>query len=306
MRHRFTWSTLCVLLSALFITACKSHTAPVERYPFHGLVLQVDLRAHQAMIQHDDIPGLMKGMTMPFTIRDERVLSSLKVGDVVQATLVKQDYGAWLEDVKVVDHKNLDFDKPARSQVPHRPSPGEAVPDFLFTGQDGKPLHVAQFRGRPLLITFIYTRCPLPQFCPRMNATMLAVARKLQDPQLQLLSVSFDPEHDTPAVLRRYSRHWREDLPAAERGNWQFVTPPKGELHRLLSFFGLTAQKNGDLITHSLSTTLVDPEGKVASWYPGNEWSPDDIADELARLREPGAQTTSARARPGSDAATAR
>ena len=270
-----------ILLALLFATACTSRPTG-QRYPFHGLVLQVELRAHQALIQHDDVPGLMQGMTMPFTIRDDKTLGALKPGDTIQATLVKHDYNAWLEDVKVLSHQDLAENQPATSEGPHQPTPGEPVPDFAFTNQNGKRIHLAQLRGRPVLLTFIYTRCPLPDFCPRMNANLLAVGKK--SPGLQLLSISFDPDHDTPPVLRQYSRHWIAELPAAQRANWQFVVPNQADLKPLLTFFGLIAAKDGDTITHTLSTTLIAPDGKVAVWYHGNEWTPEDVTRALAKL----------------------
>ena len=271
-----------ILLVLLLATACTSSPTG-QRYPFHGLVLQIDLRAHQALIQHDDVPGLMQGMTMPFTIHDEKTLSTLKPGDTLQATLVKHDYEVWLEDVKVLSHQNLDQNKPASSEGPHSPTPGEPVPDFAFTNQNGKRIHLAQLQGRPVLLTFIYTRGPLPDFCPRMNANLLAVAKK--SPSLQLLSISFDPDHDTPAVLHQYSRDWIAELPAAQRNTWQFVTPNRADLQPLLTFFGLLATKDAnDTITHTLSTTLIAPDGKVAAWYHGNEWTPDDVAQALSKL----------------------
>jgi len=269
------------LLILLLATACTSRPAG-QRFPFHGLVLQIDLRAHQALIQHDDVPGLMQGMTMPFTIHDEKTLTALKPGDTIQATLVKHDYKVWLEDVKVLSHQDLDQNKPASSEGPHTPTPGEPVPDFAFTNQNGKRIHLAQLHGHPVLLTFIYTRCPLPDFCPRMNANLLAAAKK--SPGLQLLSISFDPAHDTPAVLHQYSQQWIGELPAAQRNNWQFVTPNQADLKTLLTYFGLLATKDADdTITHTLSTTLIAPDGKVAAWYHGNEWAPDDVTQALSK-----------------------
>jgi len=221
-------------------------------------------------------------MTMPFTIHDEKTLTALKPGDTIQATLVKHDYKVWLEDVKVLSHQDLDQNKPASSEGPHTPTPGEPVPDFAFTNQNGKRIHLAQLHGHPVLLTFIYTRCPLPNFCPRMNANLLAAAKK--SPGLQLLSITFDPDHDTPAVLHQYSRHWISELPAAQHADWQFVTPNKADLKPLLTFFGLIATKDGDTITHTLSTTLIAPNGKVAAWYHGNEWTPDDVTQALLKL----------------------
>jgi protein SCO1/2 len=282
MRSRYFASlfTSAVLSLLLFSSiGCKSKAAQ-ERYPFHGVIISIETRGHQALIKHDDVPGLMKGMTMPFNIRDEKVLASLKAGDIIQATLVKQEYESWLEDIKITGSDPDYTDKPASSAVVHRPTPGEAVPDFSFTNQSGKKVSLSQLRSAPVLLTFIYARCPLPDFCPRMNANLLAVARK--NSNLQLVSVSFDPEHDSPAVLRNYERQWTDDLPVGQRARWQFVIPPKDEMKDALAFFGMEAEPDQGWITHSLSTTLVGADGKVIQWYGGNQWTAEDVIQDLA------------------------
>lgn len=261
--------------------ACKSKPAQ-ERYPFHGVVISIEPRGHQVLIKHDDVPGLMQGMTMPFNVRDEKVLAALKPGDILQATLVKQEYESWLDDIRVTGpDPDYTDDKPATSATPHRPSPGETVPDFVFTDENGKQLHLSQLRGAPVLLTFIYARCPLPDFCPRMNANLLAVAQQSKDPTMQFLSISFDPGHDTPAVMRSYARRWTEALPSARRARWHFVVPPQNTLKDVLNFFAMQADPDQGWITHSLSTTLIGSDGKVISWYGGNQWTPDDVLQDL-------------------------
>jgi protein SCO1/2 len=260
--------------------ACKPKPAQ-QRFPFHGMVINTEPRGKQALIQHDNIPGLMKGMTMPFNIKDDKTLAALRPGDTLQATLVKQQYESWLEDVKVVSHQDLDDNKPAIPQPLQHPEPGTPVPDFTFVNQNGKRLRFSQLRGVPVLLTFIYTRCPLPDYCPRMNSNLLQVARAAPDSSLQLLSISFDPDHDTPAVLRSYASHWINDLPPSLRSRWQFVAPAKSELPDVLRFFAVTANPENGLITHSLSSALVDAEGKIIRWYPANLWTPEDVLQDL-------------------------
>jgi protein SCO1/2 len=270
-----------LLVCLVVIVACKSKPGQ-ERYPFKGIVISIELRGHQALIKHQDVPGLMQGMTMPFNIRDEKVLEALKPGDILQATLVRQEYESWLEDIRVKgSDPEYTEDQPATSVTPHRPSPGETVPDFVFTDQNGKHLRFSQLHGAPVLLTFIYARCPLPDFCPRMNANLLAVAQQSKDSNLQLLSISFDPAHDTPTVMRSYARQWTEDLPAAQRARWHFVVPSQSALKDLLTFFAMQADPDQGWITHSLSTTLVDADGKVVHWYGGNQWTPDDVLQDL-------------------------
>lgn len=275
-----------VLFLLLALTACKPKPAQ-EHYPFHGMILTIEPRGHSALIQHEDVPGLMKGMTMPFTIKDDKVLAALKPGDVIQATLIKQDYESWLDDIKVLSHNDLSDDKPAIATPLQLPKAGAVVPDFPFINQDGKRGHFAQFQGAPVLLTFIYTRCPLPDFCPRMNANLLTIAQKASAPSLRLLSISFDPDHDTPEVLRSYSRRWVDELPPAQRSHWQFIAPDKKDLPELFKFFALTAQPDEGFITHSLSTALIGSDGKLAGWYEGNQWTTEEVLKDIAVITAP-------------------
>ena len=275
--------SLALLLS---LSACKPKPAQ-DRFSLHGTIVSLEPRAHQALIKHDDIPGLMQGMTMPFNIHDEKTFTALKPGDILQATLVKQEYESWLENIKVTgsDPDYADDAKPANSATPHRPTAGEAVPNFTFVNQAGKQIHFAQLQGAPVLLTFIYTRCPLPDFCPRMNANLLSVFQKAaaqnKSSNIQLLSITFVPAHDTPSVLRNYARQWTDDLPPAQRQRWQFVVPPKTELKEVLTFFATQAEPDQAWFSHSLSTVLVGADGKILRWYEGNQWTPDDVLRDL-------------------------
>lgn len=283
LMKRVSYFLLLILIA--FTVACKSK-ANQDRYPFHGVVISTDMRAHQALIKHEDVPGLMQGMTMPFNIHDDKVLAALQPGDILQATLVRQEYESWLEDVKVTGSDPAYADKPTSSSTPHYPKPGEAIPDFKFVNQNGQPIHFSQLRGAPVLLTFIYARCPLPDFCPRMNANLLTIAqqtaKEARGPHLQLLSISFDPEHDTPDMLHNYSRQWTDDLPPAQRARWQFVVPPRAELKDVLHFFAMEADPDEGWISHTLSTALVGADGKVIEWYGGNQWTPDDVLKDLS------------------------
>jgi protein SCO1/2 len=161
------------------------------------------------------------------------------------------------------------------------------VPDFALRNQDGRVIHLDQFRGKVLLITFIYTRCPLPNFCPRVTHNFAAIEKQLAaDPALctrtQLLSVSFDPEHDTPERLRAYGAQYIGSDAKRAFAHWGFAVPQKQVLVEMAKYFdlGMTAGPD-DSITHTLSTTLIGGDGKVVRFYPGNEWTPEEVMADI-------------------------
>ena len=165
------------------------------------------------------------------------------------------------------------------------PQPGDEVPDFTLVNQNGKTIHLHQFRGKPLLLTFIYTRCPFPDYCVRMSNNFGQVMQQLQkDPRVfneaQLLSISIDPENDKPAVLRSYGEHYvgRVDPNFA---HWEFASGSPEQVRQAAAFFGLAyTQKDGQIV-HGLRTVLIDKDGKVAKVYSGNDWKPDDVAADF-------------------------
>jgi protein SCO1/2 len=263
------------------------------RYHFTGRVISVDAQAQSANIDGDMIQGYMEAMTMPYKIKPASVMRQLSAGDSISAEVVVVDHDPrdettdadyWLENVRVTAHAS----QPAAAATNsfHMPAPGEEVPDFSFTNQDGKRISIRQFRGKVLFVTFIYTRCPFPDFCPRMSGNFAEIFKQLgTNPALAdagLLSISFDPEHDTPKVLREYGfsvAHTHE--PALFR-RWEFAVPSASELPRIANFFALTVKPEGGLITHNLSTAVVGRDGKMVKWYHGSDWQVSDLIKDAA------------------------
>jgi protein SCO1/2 len=282
-----------VLLSALLflcVTGCKSKKADeaVRRFPIEGVVMGVDAKEHTVTLKHHEVVGYMKAMTMPFTVKDEWVYRVVHVGDTVQATLAVGGDDAWLENVSVTQAAQT-ADQSNTSTV-HRPQAGDAVPDFAFVNQQGKPIHLAQFRGQPLLLTFVYTRCPLPDFCIRMSNNFAQVAEELKNnnpkafARLQMLSISIDPDYDSPKVLTEYGKRYAGGVDAPLK-HWTFATGKPEEIRKAAEFFALSYQPQNGQITHTLSTALLDANGKVAEFYTGNGWSPSEVAGKLAALQ---------------------
>jgi protein SCO1/2 len=172
----------------------------------------------------------------------------------------------------------------------HVPAPGDAVPDFKLKNQDGRPIRLGQFRGKALLVTFIYTRCPLPDFCPRVTRNFAQIEKELAaTPALyaktHLLCVSFDPEHDTPERLRAYGATYIGGDASRAFAHWDFAVAGKPELLEMAKFFDVGITYGADeTITHTLSTTLIGPDGKVARFYPGNEWTAEQILGDVKQL----------------------
>jgi protein SCO1/2 len=259
-------------------------------YKLRGKVVSTDAAKGEVTLDHEAIPGFMEAMTMPYKLKDARILGELHPGDVITAdVLVSQDPDAevLLDHIVVVAQAKPDY-KPAVSYSV--PEPGDAVPDFKLRNQDGRQIHLGQFKGKALLVTFIYTRCPLPDFCPRVTRNFAAVNKQLEsDPALyaktHLVSVSFDPEHDTPERLRAYGATYIGSDAKNAFVHWDFAVPEKPVLLAMAKFFDLGITNEADsTITHTLSTTLIGPDGKVARFYPGNEWTAEDLLPALKHL----------------------
>ncbi len=163
--------------------------------------------------------------------------------------------------------------------------PGDEVPDFTLVNQNGQTIQFHEFRGKPLLLTFIYTRCPFPDYCPRMSTNFAQVMLQLQkDPkafgQAQLLSISIDPEHDKPAVLRSYGERYvgRVDPRFA---HWEFVSGSTEQVRKVADFFGLAYNQKDGQIVHGLVTVLIGRDGKVVKVYSGSDWKPDQVAADF-------------------------
>jgi protein SCO1/2 len=266
--------------------ACGSPSqVPAQRYELKGKVVSVDKQRRQVSIAHEAIPGLMEAMTMPFTVKDKWALDVLAPGDYVTATLVVEGERSWIES-PVITKDSLPAPGPSNTSGALGPKPGDEVPDFPLRNQDGRPIRLHQYRGRALLLTFIYTRCPLPDYCPLMSNHFAEIAQALREqPALQakthLLSISVDPQYDTPQVLRAYGARYAGS--AAFR-HWEFATGTAQEVKEVAQFFGLSYWTEKDQIIHSLSTAIIAPDGKVFKFYRGNEWKSAEVLSDLRSL----------------------
>jgi len=281
--RRLRRTLTAALFASLLLYGCSSKPVNEQRYELKGTVVAVDRASGEVSVEHEEIKDYMGAMTMDFPVRDAEALKVMEAGDQLQASLVVTDDGYWLDNPVIT--KGL----PGRPSTPpagsNEPQPGAAVPDVKLVNQDGRPLSPKQFRGRALVVNFIYTRCPLPDQCPLLSANFAQLnSAILADEALRkrthLLSVTLDPEYDRPPVLKAYGKTYA----GGKFDNWDFATGEAGEVRRLAEFFGLMYKAEGDQVIHSLRTAVVTPEGKLLKIYRGNEWKPDEVLSDLKNL----------------------
>ena len=283
-----SWLVL-ILLAVAGAAGCGAPLPPekIRQFPLTGEVLAVKADRSEVQVKHDEVKGFMEPMTMWFNIKDPRLLDGIAPGDLISATLILTAEDSHLTAIRKTGSR------PSGQATAPPPAPaeflqvGDTVPDITFTDESGQPRPLASYRGTYTLLTFIYTRCPLPDYCPRMNAHFAAVQRGLKaEPLLgrnaRLLSVSFDPEFDTPARLTAKAREMGAD-PAL----WHFVTAPRAQVDEFGGKLGLSVLREGAggaNITHNLRTVLLDRDGKLARTYNGKEWSPEEVIRDLQAL----------------------
>ena len=255
-----------------------------RRYELQGRVVAVDSGAREITVAHQDIPGLMPGMTMPFMVGrgEDWVFGKIGPGDHIRATLVMTDH-AELQDISFTKRSDTGSDGTSNARIPEI---GDDVPDVKLVNQFGKSVHLDQFRGRPLLLTFIYTRCPVPDFCLLMSNNFSEVLRQLQkSPEAfesaQLLSISIDPGFDSPRVLHTYGERYAGRVDPAFQ-HWQFASGSPEEVRKAADFFGLSYNEKQGQIVHTLQTVLVGGDGKILKLYGGNQWKPSEVAEDYA------------------------
>jgi len=235
-------------------------------------------------VDGEEIPGFMAAMTMPYPVHDPKTLSALHPGDEISADVVVTADGAYLENIVVTKKAPSGAVRPPGAS--HPPQRGEKVPDFAVIDQDGKRIRLSAFRGDVLLLTFIYTRCPFPDFCPLVSRNFAQIYAQLRNNpsidsrKIHLLTLSFDSDHDTPAALKKYAHTFDETTGGNPFDRWGFATVPSKQLPAVADFFGLYYDFSGDQISHSLSTTVINPDGTVYKWYEDSDWKPADLIDD--------------------------
>ncbi|HEV2837493.1 MAG TPA: SCO family protein [Pyrinomonadaceae bacterium] len=271
---------LILLILTTVLGACRRNE---RRYELKGKVVLVERDKHLATIAHEEVKGLMPAMTMPFTVPSQADLDYLAPEDQVTATLVVDGSQSWLENLIVVRMTGAASSAPGVAGAKE----GDEIPDYLLRNQDGKQIRIHDYRGKALLLTFIYTRCPLPEYCTLMSNNFAQIDRILEnDPTVyaktHLLSISIDPAYDTPQVLRSYGAAHTERYEKETFSHWEFASGD--QVKEMAQFFGLRYFPEQDQIIHGLKTAIIAPDGKVVKVYTGNDWKPDEVVGELKRV----------------------
>jgi protein SCO1/2 len=273
------------------IASCdRSPTADssARTYQVRGIVRGIAPDRSTISIQHEDIPGFMPSMTMPFTAREPKEIAGLKIGDGIAFRVTVTDNDLFLDQVKKIDSGEVHLTAaipapPVTSRPADRLKEGETVPSFALTNQDGARLTSESFRGHPYVLTFVFTRCPVPNFCPRIsqNFSQLQDAIK-SDPALaakaRLLSITLDPQFDTPEILKAYGDHQH-----ADPGLWTFATGDQAQIDLLTQSFAVYVEPEAGTISHGLATALIAADGKVVKIWRGNGWQPAEVIADLRR-----------------------
>ncbi len=277
-----------ILLLAVLAGACADGSDQ-RAYTLQGQILSVSADRMEANIKHEEIPGFMMAMTMPYKVRDAKELEPLTPGDLITSTLIVVSNDAYLTAVKKVGEAPLEAapsDSAPASSGFELLKEGQPIPNARFLNQEAQAVDIASFKGSVLAVTFIYTRCPLPTFCPLMDRHFVTVQEALKKKpalsSVRLVSVSFDPLTDTPPVLKKHAQTLGADSTV-----WSFLTGDRDEVDQFASRFGvaITREMNDQRdITHNLRTAIVDANGNFVKAFSGNEWSPDELIADLERV----------------------
>jgi protein SCO1/2 len=241
-----------------------------------------------------EIPGFMDAMVMSFPVSDAKALEPLTRGAVIEFTLVVGKESSHAENVRVRGYDSAEREpaKARRLQAleealrgPRRLAIGQAIPDFTLTDQQGRALHFRQFAGKVVAINFVYTRCALPEYCVRSTNNFGVIQKQFQKrlgKDLVLLTVTFDPVHDRPEILRNYANTWK-----ADPENWRFLTGAVGDVQRVCDLFGVNYVPDEGLFVHSLHSAIVGRDGKLVANLEGNEFTAQQFADLLTSVLDP-------------------
>ncbi len=263
-----------ILLVVTLLSGCDQKTPRAESgsrnavYEVRGVLQRADVGRGVAVVAHEEIPGYMEAMTMEFVAAKPSELAALEPGDVLTFRLTVGETASRIEQVKRVGHTTPP-PPPAAAGIP---ATGTPLPDVMLVNDEGRKFRLTEHRGSVLAITFIFTRCPLPDFCPRMNAHFATARSQLAGGGFRFLSVTIDPTHDTPERLAEFARAIRGDS-----ARWEFATGEAAEIRRLMAFAGLETKGDGAGLSHNLRTLVVDAKGNVARVFSGNEWPPAEL-----------------------------
>jgi protein SCO1 len=274
-----------VLVLITVIAACSSaRQDDARRYQLTGTVVGRETSPDRVVIAHDAVAGLMPAMTMPFEVRG--ATPAVREGDRLAATLAVTDSRSWLENVSVTG--SGEAASSAGVAGARRALPGVMVPDFELLDHNGRSFRMRKLTGHVVVVTFIYSRCPLPDFCPLMVKNLERIQSRANDSgidrHLSLLGITLDPAFDTPAVLTAYGKAMLKDPSRFE--HWTLATGTAAQIQDVAGFFGVGYRPEAGFVTHDLATAVVAPDGRVMQVFPSNSWLPEAVFERVRQGAE--------------------
>ena len=277
--------TLVAVVSAVTLghrhLSLNKSPAQARTFQVHGQIRGMDPVDKTIRISHEEIPNYMPAMTMSLPVKDAALLKNLAVGDNVQFELLVTTDDSWIDHIEKIQSEaamtqtEAGATRSLEELEAERLRVGELVPDFMLTDQDGRPIHLKDFRGKAVVLTFIYTRCPLPNFCPLMSKNFAELEQRLSKEfpnKYELLSISMDPEFDRPEVLKAYAARY-----GADAKDWSFAVGDAGSLKFVAGLMGLYFEMENGLISHDLRTALIGPDGRLVQLWKSNVWTPYEV-----------------------------
>jgi protein SCO1/2 len=263
-----------------------------QMFDVKGVVKALRPNRKEIEIKHEAIPGYMPAMTMPFDVKDTNELTGLQINQPISFRLTVTDTEGWVDNIRTQGPApEVAVSSPATNQPVHVVQTlqvGEPLPEYHLTNQLGQTITTTQFKGRALAITFLFTRCPFPTFCPRLANDFEETQQKLLTLQggptnWHLLTISFDPEFDRPSVLKAYAEGHHYD-PA----HWSFATGDLGDVSALGDLFGLAFWHDSTgSITHNMRTAIIDANGRLQRVFEGKDWNSAELAAEMVKAAKP-------------------
>lgn len=261
----------------------------VQTFQVRGVVREIQEGGKVAIIRHEEIPGYMAAMTMPFDVKAPEEMAEVKPGDKVGFRMTVTETDGWIDQIKVLERGVAEEAKPMVPEVRvvrevEELEEGDLMPDYPFVTESRRSIRLSDFKGQALGFTFIYTRCPYPTFCPRQTRqfaeAMEQLAKALPGPgkRWHLLSISFDPAYDTPAVLYRYAQQHGYDPEW-----WNLCTGELIEIDAITEQFGMIFARDGAGFSHNVRTVVVTPDGHVQKIFVGNQWTTEEFVAEMVK-----------------------
>jgi protein SCO1/2 len=258
-----------------------------QQFTVKGVIKELRPDGKTVEIRHEEVPNFMPAMTMPFEAKEPRELAGLKAGDVVSFRMTVTDKDTWIDEIRKLTGPGPN-ELPSRStfRLVRDVEPlqiGDLLPEYHFTNEQGQAVSLSQFKGQALGITFVFTRCPLPNFCPLMSNNFGEAQKKLLAipngaTNWHLLTISFDPEFDTPVILKAYAQRYE-----ADPRHWNYLTGDLIDITAISEQFGQTFWREEGALNHNLRTVVVDAAGRVQRVFEGNKWKSDELVAELIK-----------------------